>query len=419
MATGAVGAWLVDKGVRTSHGPVLARTEDAPREHAEKLDSHSFLKTLTFFLFNIAIPATVWRGVGLQAFDKLPWVFVGSFVVLRVVTFLIALAIETTLALTVSRPGGAALIVNQVLTTTLRDFLGQWLNTIIFGIPLVQAAFGPKFVVFCVFAAISSFIFQLPLQLVMLEVREQLRGALGLERDDEDGPVKHEREEEESETERVRAATASASAAEEGSVTDHPPSTSSPPPSPKAITTTTVGCLPLMTYARILWAIIKNPVIIGVILGHVTSAIRSGVGDTTTTLPIWLETWLGPLGDTVTPLAAVGVGAFAVVKWKEVFSAKTDWLAVTVNILAKLLLMPLLALVLLPATGTTLAPQLRVGVVISSLPAALSSYVLSTHYNNKASDSVIIILIGTVLMIPATYLWTWAVDPEGGKLVAA
>lgn len=49
-----------------------------------------------------------------------------------------------------------------------------WINTVIFGIPIYVALFGPQFAVFPIFASISSFFFQLPLQLILFELDKKI-----------------------------------------------------------------------------------------------------------------------------------------------------------------------------------------------------------------------------------------------------
>jgi hypothetical protein len=49
-----------------------------------------------------------------------------------------------------------------------------WFNSIIFGLPIIVALYGPQYAVFPVFASISSFFFQLPLQLILFEVDKKI-----------------------------------------------------------------------------------------------------------------------------------------------------------------------------------------------------------------------------------------------------
>jgi hypothetical protein len=61
---------------------------------------------------------------------------------------------------------------SELMFRFISDFIGlTWINTIIFGAPILSAMYGPQLgIIYPVLASLSSFLFQLPLLLILFEI---------------------------------------------------------------------------------------------------------------------------------------------------------------------------------------------------------------------------------------------------------
>eukprot|EP00013_Stygamoeba_regulata_P009198 CAMPEP_0177672724 /NCGR_PEP_ID=MMETSP0447-20121125/25509_1 /TAXON_ID=0 /ORGANISM="Stygamoeba regulata, Strain BSH-02190019" /LENGTH=189 /DNA_ID=CAMNT_0019180441 /DNA_START=193 /DNA_END=759 /DNA_ORIENTATION=+ len=139
-------------------------------------DSRVPLQALNGFVFIFGIPALVFRGLATTDFTDLNWTFVSAFLLLRLVSGVL-LALITALysaglgALSKGTIGLGAF--KGTIGLFLTHWIGvTWMNTLIFGVPLLQAIYGPGVVVLNVLAAISSLFFQLPVMLLLFDVQD-------------------------------------------------------------------------------------------------------------------------------------------------------------------------------------------------------------------------------------------------------
>ena len=123
------------------------------------------LRTFNRFVFNILLPASVLLGLGLKSDlrDGSTWRFIGAFLMMRAIALVACAALFG---------GGLRRTVGQVTMCWLSS---TWVSTVIIGVPLVRATLGAQYANLGVVAGISSFIFQLPAMLLLLEVH---RGTL-------------------------------------------------------------------------------------------------------------------------------------------------------------------------------------------------------------------------------------------------
>ena len=117
------------------------------------------------FVFYICLPALVVRGLGIliDFYDFTPsdWRYIFVFLVLRAVAlFLVAVVAFA-----------AGPLHDGIGSTAVMWLCTTWISTVILGIPILSAVFGSSVLgsFYGLLAAISSFIFQLPLQLFFLE----------------------------------------------------------------------------------------------------------------------------------------------------------------------------------------------------------------------------------------------------------
>lgn len=161
---------------------------------ATKLITPNFRVALQTFVFHIALPLLVARGVALQVdfFKRDMWAFVGTFIALRVLTLGAASVVTGALRTRCycdnfisffrghghaevegsphrSPGGGTYTVASQICEV----WLGlSWISTVIIGVPVLTSALGDETFALKLGlqAAISSFIFQLPGILLLLEI---------------------------------------------------------------------------------------------------------------------------------------------------------------------------------------------------------------------------------------------------------
>ncbi len=294
------------------------------------------------FMFNVGVPALAFKGLAIQKFALLPWSFIAVFFCLRAALFVVWLVVDL-------------LLLRQPLGVLVADYMNStWINTVIFGIPIYVALYGPASAVFPIFASISSFFFQLPLQLVLLEI-ERRRNPLVLP-----SPPDAKLE----------------TAWESGAVA----------------TSRLRICSPWLL--GVVVAVCANPIIIAIVGGVLFSL-------TGWTLPLYLDNFCTYTGDAVTPMAAFAIGVFSC---RRPQTSVALWGSILLQLFIKFICMPFLAMPFLLAFGIVGVPK-QMGVLMAALPVALSCYVLSVKYNYQVEHSAVMVILSTVLMLPTQLMW--------------
>ena len=131
------------------------------------LDTEAFLPQATNFVFNIGLPLHILKGIGIGVNfydDSFLWTFIAAFLVIRVIALVFCFAVAFSGGGENDGSRGTGQVAVMWLAMT-------WISTIILGVPIASAVFGDpiKGRTYGILAAISSFIFQLPLQLFLLE----------------------------------------------------------------------------------------------------------------------------------------------------------------------------------------------------------------------------------------------------------
>ena len=127
-----------------------------------------FVPQATSFVFNIALPCLIIKGIGIGMdfyTDTYKWPFIGVFLILRGIALIIALLV---ILVTNWKDGRRASGIGNVAVLWLSL---TWISTVILGIPILSSTFKDPTLgrQYGILAGVSSFIFQLPLQLLFFE----------------------------------------------------------------------------------------------------------------------------------------------------------------------------------------------------------------------------------------------------------
>lgn len=147
--------WTSSSRLVVDYSPTRLLAYSLTRSLARQRDIHAVNKVV----FYILLPSAVLLALGLNTNlrDGNVWRFVGAFLLLRAIC-LVAVWVVHGLA----RRQSVAYVTIQWMVTC-------WVSTVVLGIPLLIATLGPQYGSLGAVAAISSFIFQLPVMLVLLE----------------------------------------------------------------------------------------------------------------------------------------------------------------------------------------------------------------------------------------------------------
>jgi len=125
-------------------------------------------------LFNVIFPAAISTALGINTDLRQGniWKFVAAWIMMRgillvVVTLVVGLGMR-----------------RNVGEVTVNWLCATWVSTVVLGIPLTQAALGASYANLGAVAAISSYIFQLPVSLVLLEMNGGRVGSHPQEREE-------------------------------------------------------------------------------------------------------------------------------------------------------------------------------------------------------------------------------------------
>lgn len=323
------------------------------------------------FLFNIAIPCLVFRALANTDFTSLSWEFVLVFLLLRVIVGFTLWITELLLPKKLIR---VREMEDDFLGSFLTDFIATtWINTIVFGIPMLQSLYGEAVKILNVLAAISSLFFQLPLMLVLFEIRKMKKLGGTRETKDEERP-EHEPGpgEEEEELSKIKI--------QEGENSAFQP------------------------VLRILLALVTNMPLMGILLGLAWSLIVN-TAISLKELPRIMSDVTDLLGSTVQPLAAFSIGIF--MRKKELWAFRYT-LRNLVYIFAKMLLLPMLCIPLVLIWPSLQGIEGRSAVLIASLPVAVASFAIGEVYFEEEVSVVLFssqLIIGTLLMTPVFIGW--------------
>lgn len=152
------------------------------------------------------------------------------------------------------------------------------------------------------------------------------------------------------------------------------------------------------TFSTYFFDITTNPLVIAVILGLILSFAPHN--QTTNTV----FNLLSKLGETASPLALFTLGIFMYRKF-----SKQNWLLGSIAILTKLIIFPIIILLAFPLFDLN-KELTQVSALISTMPTAITSFVLAEKYSLNKELTADIILISTLLSIVSIPLVIWFVN---------
>lgn len=440
-------------------------------QYGRIVHSPTFVPQANRFVFYVALPCHVLKAIGIEMDlydDALMWNYIGAFFLLRAAA-LVAVLAWVPLATARRRAGGPS---DATTTTTA---VGQvavqwlaltWISTVILGVPIAGAVFGDPSLglQYGVLAAISSFLFQLPLQLFLFECHALQREECSRSKAADGttaataaaaavaaGPIGNE--------DRVHEAAAPCDStkkdveegADDGSFDDVALDSSPPaPPSaedtgsesdPQARTapTTQVEAAPdgaaladgatpgwraayVMrgdVWRKICLQLLRNPIIWAIVAGFALSLSTAGPryldpkSDDYVPGLGWFNLTLTWLGACVSPLALFAMGAWLQAEWRPLFGcgagAFASYSSMAFSVTCKLVLVPLVMVGLAKAVG--LDDQAgRAAVLMAALPISLASFSLANRY--KAGEAFLSenVALGTALILPTVLLWNLVMD---------
>jgi predicted permease len=364
----------------------------------QKTDIHSVNKVI----FYVLLPSAVLFALGLNTNlrDGNVWRFVGGFLLLRALCLAVVWAYHG-----LFRKQSLAYVTIQWMVTC-------WVSTVVLGIPLLIATLGPQYGSLGAVAAISSFIFQLPLMLIFLEgssdtdgfeersVKKKVVvvGSAGVSETRGAG-VSKEIEAQRTEPEEVRGMRESA----EPGTRDH-------------------GSWYRLSFSKAQARYVgikmaKNPILWAIVIGFILSITTLG--------PRYLSMGNPPL----LPNCDYAVGAGFIQLTLKYFAACTEPIALLAvgmflysknpiacgvipsiaYMVVKLILVPGLMVGCAFAVGLSGAEG-RAAVLLASLPVSPTSYTMSDKYGIGRDISESNVFWGNLLVLPTTIAWNAFMD---------
>jgi predicted permease len=397
-------------------------------------DAKTFVPHATRFVFYVALPLLVLKGlgVGIDFYDdSFLWNFIGAFLILRVIALVISLGMVLR-----NRKDGIGEVAVLWLSLT-------WISTVILGVPIAGAVFNDpaKGKTYGILAGISSFIFQLPLQLFFLEchllekenLESKKRSTTIADEEQPPTPLETTIVDEEQPPTPMEADDALKEYDE-----NTPPPESVPPeehddlgdgsegPSLKEGTNNEEKLVPLSLWLefaqsrglwkRILGQLIRNPIVWGITGGFVLSLSTLGPRFLNPTSEDfvpglqWFAMTTGWFGDCVSPVSLFAMGVWMQAEGKKIF--RIPVLSAILFMLSKLVIVPLLMVGLAKAVNLNDEAG-RAAVLIASLPISMASFSLVSRY--KIGEAVLSenVALGTALILPTVLLWNLIMDAVG------
>ena len=252
-------------------------------------------------------------------------------------------------------------------------------------------------------AGISSFIFQLPVQLLFLEVhaieeerKESTRSGEGVSQDDT-----HIDEDIENHGENLPTPPKSQSEEPNLGIIEGPHGSSSCPIQRELL-------------MRIAKKVVTNPVILGIVGGFFLSLSTIGPRFLNPLKPEdyipglgWFWSTTEWFGDCVSPVSLFTMGLWMHSQGVQLFQLRLR--GVFFFMLSKLVMVPFLMLLL--ALAADLSDEAgRAAVLIAALPISMASFTLASNYNIGQAILSENVAMGTILLLPTILIWNLVLD---------
>ena len=364
-----------------------------------KLFDQVFVTLAAKFVFHIALPCLVVRGLGIFTdfySDDFIWVYICAFLVLRgIALFLVCIGVVLTPLEESSQGIGQIAVVWLSLT---------WISTVILGIPILTAVLGSpvKGAFYGLLAGISSFIFQLPFELCFLEC-DALEKELKSSKRASSIPTN---------VRQLPGGTGSLEGGEAATNVEESAASDLMALSRWRLWLSLASRREV--WHRISWKLLLNPVIIGLFWGFLISLSTLGPTYLNPTSEDfvhglgWVTLTLEWLGDCVSPLSLFAMGV-----WMSgrglLLAQEVKCLTIISGMISKLVIAPLLMLGL--ALGMGLDDEAsRAAVLIGSLPISMASFTLASQYEIGEGLLSANVFMGTLLMLPTVLIWNIVLD---------
>jgi len=373
------------------------------------------------FVFMVGIPCLAFKSMATRNIRALDWHFVLAFGAVRAGGCLVAAAY------TLARRQALGDFAVHYLAST-------WMDAITFGIPVATAMFNSTVgTVYPVLAALSSFVFELPIILVSFEVHQtrirakQLRAEATRASLDTEAVVSTSVEEIDkgslflpfSALACQLFSSIHSAFSHHLSLSPHPLPRGIPDSESTSLTAGTIGGNATDTVAvagpskscwstagrialKVLLHVVRMPPLVGIILGIIYSALPPSL--TQNKLPSAVDTFCTSVGACVTPLATFNVGLFIC----DGQPFKRVWKRTLVYLPLKHIALPILAIGIawLFRLGS---PAGEIAVIVASLPLAFPAFTLVHVYQGLPNADDIMstcISAGCALLLPVVALWS-------------
>jgi len=301
-----------------------------------------------------------------------------------------------------------------------------WISTVIMGVPICSAVFGNPNLgrKYGILAGVSSFIFQLPLQLMFLECHAtEKQSRLNL-------PVSDEEDQSSSEVPKLDCTMVTIQETTDHSNTPHGGEDQEQEDVIAASLSTHTHADGIKWWSLVhvehlssseLWLkitkrILRNPVLWGIFWGFVLSLSTAGkylrCPSESCILGLnWIPLTLGWLGATVSPVSLFAMGLWMHGQGtRQLFSVGIFKLSM--SMVSKLIIVPLIMVGL--AKGLRLSDEAgRAAILIATLPISLASFSLGRQYQVGEKDLAANVAAGTLLMLPTVLVWNIVLDKVG------
>lgn len=391
------------------------------------LQPDEFVPQAVRFVFYIALPCLVTKGIGIGIdfySEKNIWAYIVAFLILRAISLALAIAVILfTNWREKRRREGIGHVAVLWLTLT-------WISTVIMGVPISSAVFGnPKLgQKYGILAGISSFIFQLPLQLMFLECHATETHARGNQVHAHSSP-REEIENGKSNVDVTIQVTPDTSLSPATLDNDEPNKNATPEEEEeeeeqikwwslvhsKHISSTRL-------WGKIGLRILHNPVLWGIFCGFVLSLSTAGKylrcpSETCIEGLGWISSTLTWLGQAVSPVSLFAMGLWLHGQGtQKLFAVGLPKLSMFM--ISKLIVVPLIMVGLANAMSLN-DEQGRAAILIATLPISLASFSLGRQYQIGEADLAANVACGTLLMLPTVLVWNILLDKAGLYPIAA
>jgi predicted permease len=347
------------------------------------------------FVFSAALPCEIIRGIGIYVDfynDKFLWNYIKAFLYLRVIFLLISFL---SLYAGKNKDFGLGELAVRWLALT-------WISTVILGIPIISAVFGDAIqgAFLGLLAGISSFIFQLPVQLCLLEChvleQEYLEsGKRGTTNDTQAIDIENIGHD------KIIAPSLQGIDSSDNDIDIQNAHVGGTEPRVPGKSAVVEGTTPGTSRRRLrLWAtlvsepgiwkkigfkLVRNPILWAVFVGFVVSLSTIGReflnptngSDRFVHGLAWIELTLGWLGACVSPVSLFAMGVWMQAQGRQLVAVGP--IQMTLYMLSKLVAVPFLMLGLAKALDLNDVAG-RAAVLIATLPISLASFSLGSQY---------------------------------------